>query len=129
MLLEHHTDVALLRGEAHPGLGVVHDRSADPDVAGIHRHEPGQGPQQRGLAGPVGSDHGDDLPRCRVQVHVEVEAAELQCHARLDRRGGGAGGVRSAWGACLVAHTAVRKRSRSATSTATEMASSTTLSR
>ena len=76
MVLEHHADRAVLGGDEHVGRRVVDDRAVDLDAALVDGQQPGQAAQQRGLAGAVGAEHGDDLARLDGERDPQVERAE-----------------------------------------------------
>ena len=76
--------------------------------------EPGEAAEQRGLAGAVRAEQGDDLPGLGGELDVEVEASR-------------ASGRRGRRGSCRRGAPPPRNRSRSATSTAKETAISTRL--
>ena len=73
VVLEHDADVAVLGGQADVGRRVLDRPAVDDDAALFERDEPGQGPQQGGLARAVGPDHRDDRLG-DLQVDVEVQA-------------------------------------------------------
>ena len=85
----HHGEVveeldALPRpGQAEPGAGVgrkgreVTAVELDPALAA---HEPGDGVDERGLAGPVGSDQPDELALADLQVDVDEGADSAEAH-------------------------------------------------
>ena len=61
VVLEHDADRPLLRGYEQAGGGVFERAPIERDAAARQRHEPGKRRQQRALAGPVRTEHGDDL--------------------------------------------------------------------
>ena len=73
VVLEHHRDVAIRR------LDVVDDAAADIDLAGGHRLEAGDHPQQRGLAAAGRADQHAELPVADVEVDAldGVDAARV----------------------------------------------------
>ncbi len=62
--LEHHADAALLRAQRHDVVAVQQDLPA------VHRGEPGDATQQRGLAAPGGAEQGDEFAALDVAVDV-----------------------------------------------------------
>ena len=69
-------------GRGRPGRRVDHDSPVDP-TSPARRHQPGEGAQQRRLAGTVGADHRDHLTGARPSV------ARLQPAAGPRRRSRG----------------------------------------
>ena len=67
------------------------------DLAALGRGEPGDGPQQRRLAGAVGAEHGEDLALVDVDADVEEDLGAAVGHLEADaleqRRAGVAAGV------------------------------------
>ena len=109
IVLEHVPDAALLG--RHPrtcGRVVEHD-VVDHHVTRVERHEPCERTQQRRLASAIGSEDDDRLGVAGHQLDGEIELAELDTDVGVEGH-------------------VVSQRSRSATSTASEMATSTRLS-
>ena len=117
--LEDQPDRPLLGRHEAAGAGVVEDGVAEPYPAVGDRRQPGQDPQQGGLAGPVGAEHAEHLPRLDHGGDIEPERVALDGDVDVERPRGGSqhpghadGPVRS-------------HRSRRATRTTTDTASST----
>ena len=117
----------LLRNEADPSLGRRHPDAAcrllegavaEAYVARCQRVQPGEHPQQRALAGAVGSEHGHHLAGADVERDVHVERAH----------GGDEVGVEPGGGSTH-ATAPVIQRSRSSARMVTLTTSSTRLSR
>ena len=79
-MLEHHGDAGDRLGDA---------LAADPDLAGIVRHQAVDAAQQRGLAAAGRADDGDDLALADVEVDVAEDferAVVLAQAAHADAR-------------------------------------------
>src|SRR5262249_15277002 len=88
VVLEDHRDVAILR------LELVHDASADDDLAARDLLEPGDHPQERRLAAARGTDDDDELAVRHVDVHAVdhlVAGVALPDIAQFDSGHGGIG--------------------------------------
>ena len=84
VVLEDHSDGALLGRHAHAGRGVLEDDAVEHDPAALQRHETGQRAQQRGLAGGVGPQEHDDALALDRELDVELERALAQADGRLE---------------------------------------------
>ena len=103
VVLEHEADRPLLGRHPGAGLGVLQHHPVEHDPPAVQGQQPGQGPQQGGLAGPVGAEQHHQLAGPHGQLDLQLEPAEPE----PDR------GVQ--------AHADGNQRSRRATSTAREM--------
>ena len=113
MVLEDDAHRPPLGGQVHARPRVVEDGAVELDAASGERPQPGQGPEERRLAGAVGTDDGQGLAGLDGQGHVEGEAVEVEPHLRPQTHGG------------RQAHRAVSHRSRRPMSTPRETASRT----
>src|SRR5919205_800067 len=68
------SDASLPRRTLNSVVGphAVERFALEADLAGVGRHEPGDGVEEGGLPGPVGPDHTDHL----AGAHVEVDARQ-----------------------------------------------------
>ncbi len=75
VVLKNHPDRAALCRDEDSLRRVVQDEAGQADPARVDRLQPGQRPQQGGLARAVGPENGDGRPARRGQRHVQGEAA------------------------------------------------------
>ena len=103
VVLEHEPDRPLLGRHPGSGRGVLQDGTVEHDPAAVQGHQPGQGAEQGGLAGPVGSQQHHQLAGLDGQLDLQLEPPQGQPDLRLQ------------------AHAEGNQRSRRAISTAREM--------
>ncbi len=119
VVLEHESDRSHFGFDEDVGRRVVDDGVVDRDAAAVDRGESGQAAQHRALAGPVRAEQRQELAGLHVEICVQVERAEPE---RELSRQGHAATAEIRW--------SVRPnhRSRSPTSTANEIAISSSAS-
>jgi hypothetical protein len=84
VVLEHDPDGTPLGRDPRAGDGVVERLAVDHDPSPVDGVEAGQHSEQRCLAGAVGTEHNDGLPRGGVQAHVELHRPARRDDARVD---------------------------------------------
>src|SRR5581483_6200274 len=110
-VLECDRDRALLGGHEDARGRIVERHAVDPKRAGVERDQAGERVHDRRLAGAVRAEERDQLAARDRELDVEIELAATHPEP------------------CLDAHSASKKRRRSATRTPSDTASSTTLKR